>query len=197
MDAAAVAVVVVGYLIGSIDFGVIVPRILGVDIYSAGSGNPGASNVLRSLGRGIAAVVVLGDIAKGTGAAALGALSGGDAVGFATGGAAVVGHCFPLWHRFRGGKGVAAASGMTLWLEPMLGLGMIVVWAVLTAVTRRASIASLVLVVAYVPALSLLGQRAWALLWAAAVAVLILVRHHANIRRLLSGAEHTVEGETP
>ncbi len=194
MDVAAVAVVAAGYIVGSIDFGVIVPRLLGVDIYAAGSGNPGASNVLRSLGKGVAAVVVAGDVAKGLGATALGAIAVGDAVGFAAGAAAVVGHCFPVWHRFRGGKGVAAAGGMTLWLEPILGLAMIVVWVLLVGITRRASIASLVVVVGYVPALALLGRRSWELAWAGVAVVLILSRHHANIRRLLSGAEHTLEG---
>ncbi len=194
MDAAAVAVVAAGYLIGSIDFGVLVSRLLAVDIYSAGSGNPGASNVLRSVGRGTAAVVMVGDIAKGAGAAALGALLVGEAAGFAAGGAAVVGHCFPVWHRFRGGKGVAATAGMTLWLEPVIGMVGVVLWATLVAVTKRASIASLLLIVAYVPALAALGHRGWVLLWAGAVALLIVARHQANIRRLLSGAEPTVEG---
>ena len=194
MDLAAVAVVAAGYLVGSIDFGVIVPRLFGVDIYAAGSGNPGASNVLRSLGKGVAGVVVAGDIAKGLGATALGAVVVGDAAGFAAGAAAVLGHCFPVWHRFRGGKGVAAAGGMTLWLEPYLGLGMIVVWALLVGLTKRASIASIAVVVGYVPSLALLGRRAWELVWAGAAAVLILGRHQANIRRLLSGAEHTLDG---
>ena len=191
MDLAAVAVVAAGYLVGSIDFGVIVPRLLGVDIYSAGSGNPGASNVLRSLGKGVAAVVVAGDVAKGLGATALGALAVSDAAGFAAGAAAVIGHCFPVWHRLRGGKGVAAAGGMTLWLEPILGLAMIVVWALLVGITRRASIASLAVVIGYVPALAVLGRRSWELVWAGAAAALILGRHHANIRRLLSSPPST------
>ena len=194
MDLAAVSVVVAGYLIGSVDFGVFVPRLFGVDIYSVGSGNPGASNVLRSLGRGAAAVVVLGDLAKGLVAALVGALVVGEAAGFAAGSAAVVGHCFPLWHRFRGGKGVATAGGMTFWLAPLLGAGLLVVWGLVVAVTRRASVGSLTLAVLFVPGLLLLGRSGWPLVWAGGVAVLIVVRHHANIRRLVSGAEHSIEG---
>lgn len=193
----SVLVVVTGYLIGSVDFGVVIPRLFGVDIYSAGSGNPGASNVLRTMGRGYAAAVMVGDIAKGAAAAALGDLLIGEAVGFAAGFAAVLGHCFPLWHRLRGGKGVAAAAGMTLWLEPLLGVGMLAAWGILVALTRKASVASLLVVLAYVPALKAFGHDGWSLVWAALVAVLVIVRHHGNIRRLLSGAEFSVEGSSP
>lgn len=193
-DASTIAVLVAAYLIGSVDFGVVVPRLLGVDIYAAGSGNPGASNVLRTMGRGAGAAVLLGDMAKGVGAAALGDLVLGGPAGFGAGLVAVLGHCFPVWHRFKGGKGVATAGGVTLWMEPLLGLGALCVWGAVVALTRRASIASLVVVAGFVPALVIFGNRGWALVWAAAIAVLVVARHHANIRRLLSGAEHTVEG---
>lgn len=188
--------VVAAYLIGSIDFGVVVPRLAGIDIYAVGSGNPGASNVLRTMGRRAAALVMLGDVGKGLGAAALGDLAVGEAVGFAAGFAAVAGHCFPIWHRFRGGKGVAAAAGMTLWLEPFLGLGMLAAWGIVVALSRRASVASLLVVAAYVPSLAAFGHRDWSLVWAGAAALLIAVRHYGNVRRLLSGAEPTVEGST-
>jgi len=197
MDGTTVAVVIAGYLLGSVDFGVVVPRLLGIDIYSKGSGNPGASNVLRSIGRGTAVVVVLGDLGKAVAAAALGDLVVGEAVGFAAGAAAVVGHCFPIWHGFRGGKGVSTAAGMTFWLEPLLGLAMLVTWSGLVAATKRASVASLVVVVGYIPALVAFGHRGWSLVWAAAMAGLVAVRHYGNIKRLLSGEEHTVESESP
>lgn len=183
---------VVGYLVGSVDFGVIVPRLAGIDIYQRGSGNPGASNVLRSVGRAAAAAVVVGDIGKGLGAAALGGVVGGEAAGFATGAAAVLGHCFPIWHRLRGGKGVATAAGMTVWLEPLVGLAMLLAWAGLVGLTKRASVASLIVVAAFVPALALAGHRGWSLVWAGAVVLLIVIRHGGNIRRLLAGSEHRV-----
>ncbi|MCH7584889.1 MAG: glycerol-3-phosphate acyltransferase [Acidobacteria bacterium] len=197
MDGTTVAVVIAGYLLGSVDFGVVVPRLLGIDIYSKGSGNPGASNVLRSIGRGTAVVVVLGDLGKAVAAAALGDLVVGEAVGFAAGAAAVVGHCFPVWHGLRGGKGVSTAAGMTFWLEPLLGLAMLVTWSGLVATTKRASVASLVVVAGYIPALVAFGHRGWSLVWGAAMAGLVTVRHYGNIKRLLSGVEHTVESESP
>jgi glycerol-3-phosphate acyltransferase PlsY len=195
VDSTTIAVVAAGYLLGSVDFGVIVPRLLGTDIYAEGSGNPGASNVLRSMGRGTAAVVLLGDIAKGVAAAALGDILVGVVVGFAAGFAAAVGHCFPIWHGLRGGKGVAAAGGMTLWLEPVLGVVLLVAWVGLVGLTKRASVASLLVVVALVPGLAVFGHREWSLAWAAATSLLVVARHHHNIRRLLGGAEYTVESD--
>jgi glycerol-3-phosphate acyltransferase PlsY len=189
----AIAVVIAGYLVGSIDFGVILPRLRGVDIYERGSGNPGATNVLRSMGRRMAALVVLGDLSKGFIAAMAGDLIGGDATGFAAGFAAALGHCFPLWHRFRGGKGVAAAGGMTLWMEPIGGLGFVVGWVAIVGGTRRASIASIVAAMSLTPLIALLGHRGWSLVWAGAASVLILGRHHTNIRRLMGGSEHRIE----
>ena len=143
MDAWDIAAVAAGYLLGSVDFGVIVPRVLGVDIYDTGSGNPGATNVLRTMGRKEAALVLLGDLAKGVGAAALGSWAGGPIVGFAAGLAAVVGHCFPVWHRFKGGKGVAAAAGMVAWLEPWALLIVLGVFVAVVTLTRKASLGSL------------------------------------------------------
>ncbi len=120
MTAGAAVAFVLGYLIGSVDFAVLVARARGGDIYEMGSGNPGAANVLRNLGWRAALPVMLGDMAKGAGAAALGLwLGGSDAAGWAAGFAAVVGHCFPVWHRFRGGKGVATAFGVALMMEPL------------------------------------------------------------------------------
>jgi glycerol-3-phosphate acyltransferase PlsY len=193
VDASVAAAIAAGYLLGSFDFGVVVPRLAGVDIYERGSGNPGASNVLRTMGRKTAAIVMVGDLAKGVAAAAMGDLVGGEVIGFAAGLACVVGHCLPVWHRFRGGKGVSTAGGMVLWLEPLAGLGLIAGWAIVAAVTRRASIASLAVAVAVMPVLVLTGHRGWSLAWAGAMAAFIVVRHQANIRRLLSGSEHSIE----
>ena len=193
MDVWDIAAVVAGYLLGSVDFGVIVPRLLGVNIYGTGSGNPGATNVLRTLGRKEAALVLLGDLAKGVGAAALGSWAGGPVIGFAAGLAAVVGHCFPVWHRFKGGKGVAAAGGMVAWLEPWALLILLGVFVAVVALTRKASLGSLLAALGLVPALALFGHRGWSLGLAGATVALIVVRHFPNIRRLVKGRERPLE----
>ena len=190
------------YLIGSIDFGVIVPRMFGVDIYSVGSGNPGTSNVLRSLGKGPAALVLLGDGSKGAAAAAIGTVwaeqvnsfMSPETLAVACAFAAVVGHIAPIWHRFRGGKGVATAIGAAIYLAPVFGLVLALLWLIVTLVFKVASIASLGAMILYVPGLALSGYRGWALVWAAAIAVLVIVRHTPNIRRLVAGSERTVAG---
>ena len=120
--------ILIGYLLGSIDFGVIVPRALGIDIYMEGSGNPGTSNVLRSVGKGPAAIVMVGDGLKGLAAAAIGSTLVDPTIGFAAGLAAVVGHVFPIWHRFKGGRGVATAIGAAIWLAPWWGLALALAW---------------------------------------------------------------------
>jgi glycerol-3-phosphate acyltransferase PlsY len=197
MSAGAVAAFVIAYLLGSIDFAVLVARAKGADIYDLGSGNPGAANVLRNLGWKAAAPVMLGDLAKGAVAAMLGVVLGGtEAAGWAAGFAAVVGHCFPVWHRFRGGKGVATAFGVVLWLEPILGLGLIAVWGLLLATTKVSSIGSLVAMAILVPALALFDSPAPAYAWAAAIALLVVVRHRDNIESLLSGRERSIRPYT-
>jgi glycerol-3-phosphate acyltransferase PlsY len=193
VDPASVAVVVAAYLLGSVDLGVIVPRLSGIDIYHVGSGNPGATNVLRQMGRRAAALVLLGDALKGFLAALAGDLVGGEALGFLAGFAAVVGHCFPVWHRFRGGRGVATGAGVALWMVPLLAVALLAAWAVVVLLARKASLASLVAVAAYVPGLVVFGVRGWALGWAIAVGVLIVARHVPNIRRLVAGEEQPLQ----
>ncbi|MDJ0953089.1 MAG: glycerol-3-phosphate 1-O-acyltransferase PlsY [Acidimicrobiia bacterium] len=187
--------IAIAYLLGSVDAGVIVPRLMGVDIYEHGSGNPGASNVMRTLGKKAGAAVMLVDALKGFLAALIGAALVSDVVGFWCALAAVVGHVFPVWHRFRGGRGVATAIGAVLFLEPWFGLILAVGWGGIVALTKTASIASLGAMAVYVPGYALFGWRGWALLAAALTAALVVVRHAANIRRLLGGSEQTVEAQ--
>lgn len=192
-DVETAIALVIGYALGSINSGVIVPRLMGVDIYSHGSGNPGASNVMRTLGKKAGVAVMLADAAKGALAAFIGSWLVGDVVGFWAALAAVVGHVFPMWHRFRGGRGVATAIGAVLWLEPWFGLLLAVGWGAVVAITKTASIASLGAMVLYVPGYALFGRRGWELVAAALTAGLVVVRHAPNIRRLIRGGERTVE----
>jgi glycerol-3-phosphate acyltransferase PlsY len=188
-----VIALVLAYLLGSIDFGVIVPRLLGVDIYAHGSGNPGASNVMRTIGKKAGAAVMVADAGKGAVAAFLGSWLVDDVIGFWCALAAVVGHVFPVWHRLRGGRGVATAIGAVLWLEPWFGLILAIGWGVTVAMTKTASIASLGAMAIYVPGYAIFGWRGSPLLAAALTAALVVIRHAANIRRLLGGREQTVE----
>ena len=185
------------YVIGSVDFAVIVARARGVDIHSVGSGNPGTSNVLRTLGRGPAAMVLAGDMLKGVIAASFGWIAaGGDPVNqpmaYLAGFLAVVGHVFPIFHRFRGGKGVATAGGVMLFTVPWAALILALSWAVVAKVFKIASVASLVAAAGSLPLAYLFGARGWSLGWLAAILVLIVWRHRPNIQRMLSGSESKV-----
>jgi glycerol-3-phosphate acyltransferase PlsY len=183
----------IAYALGSVDFGVIVPRLLGVDIYAHGSGNPGASNVMRTIGKRAGAAVMVADAGKGALAAFVGSWLASDEVGFWCALAAVVGHIFPVWHKFKGGRGVATAIGAVLWLEPWFGLILAVGWGTTVALTKTASIASLAAMVLYVPGYAIFGWRGWPLVAAGLTAALVVARHAPNIRRLLGGREQTVE----
>ncbi len=194
----AAAAIVLAYLIGSVDFAVWVARARGVDIYSTGSGNPGAANVMRNLGFRAAAPVMLGDMAKGALAAAIGTwLGGGDTVAWWAGLAAVIGHCFPVWHHFKGGKGVATAFGVALWIEPLLGLGMVALWLGLLAATRISSIGSLAAIAALVPVLAVMGRPGEVLLPAGLMTLVVVARHAENIRSLASGRERKILDQPP
>jgi glycerol-3-phosphate acyltransferase PlsY len=193
-----VLVIIGAYLLGSVDFAVLVARAKGVDIYSVGSGNPGTANVLRTMGRGAAAAVMAGDLLKGVVAAAAGQLITGDIViGYAAGAAAVLGHCFPIWHRLKGGKGVATGAGMILWLAWPAFIVLVVVWVTVVALTRISSVASVIGSILVVPSLLLVQPPAAAYVITAAMAVLVFVRHLPNLRRLFRGEESTVAPTGP
>lgn len=185
------------YVVGSIDFAVVVARMYGVDIHQVGSGNPGTSNVLRTLGRLPAVMVFVGDMLKGVVAAAMGMIASGLADpqihwAFAAGLAAVVGHCYPVFHRFKGGKGVATAGGLVLFTLPLVALIDVVLWVVVARVTKTASISSLVVMAVTIPLALWRGIEIGALLWLVATIALIVWRHRANIQRMVRGDEQKV-----
>lgn len=188
---------IAAYLVGSIDFAVIVARMHGVDIRQVGSGNPGASNVLRTLGRLPAAMVLIGDLLKGVVAAAMGMVAAGIADpqvhwAFAAGLAAVAGHCYPVFHRFRGGKGMATALGALAFTLPMVAMVGATLWLLTVWLTKTASLASMLVVAAAIPLALWRGVRGWALVWLAAIVVLVVWRHKANIVRMMRGSEQKV-----
>jgi len=183
------AVAIAGsYLAGSIPFGLFIARLAaGKDVRAIGSGNIGATNVARAAGRTAAVSTLLLDALKGF-LPAFFASKSADSWGAACGVAAVLGHCFPVWLRFRGGKGVATGLGVTLALAPIAALAGAGVWAIGFGLSRIVSVGSLAgslaaLLVAYATA-----SRP-ALLAVAATCALVAVRHRSNLRRLLSHEE--------
>lgn len=188
----SVLAVLAAYLIGAVPIGWLVARGLGVrDIRRQGSGNIGATNVLRTLGRLPAIVTLVGDVGKGYLAVAVGgALGGGEAaVVGAAAVAAVAGNCWSVFLGFRGGKGVATGLGALLRCAPWATLAALPVFVVVVATTRYVSLASL-LAAACVPlGAVLLGYPGPAAFGALAIAVIVIARHHANIARLRAGTE--------
>ena len=189
--------IVAAYLVGSIDFAVIVGRMYGVDIHQEGSGNPGMSNVLRTMGRVPAAMVFIGDTLKGTIGAAMGWVASGSSDpavhwAFLAGLAAVVGHCYPIFHRFKGGKGVATGGGVLLFTVPLVAVIEIATWFLIFWLTKTASIGSMVIVVITVPLLIWQGVTGMSLVWVGAIIALVVWRHRGNIKRMVSGSEEKV-----
>lgn len=187
-----------GYLLGSVSFAVVVSRLMGLaDPRSYGSKNPGATNVLRSGSKLAATLTLAGDAAKGAVAVWLakryGAPLGVDEFGVAlTGFAAFVGHLYPVFFRFRGGKGVATFLGVVLALNPWLGLAACVVWLLIAVFFRYSSLAS-ILAAALTPLFHAFGWGFDALLVAlAAMSVLLVIRHKQNIANLMAGKERKI-----
>lgn len=183
-----------GYLAGSVPFGVLVARALGLgDLRRIGSGNIGATNVLRTGHRGAALATLLLDAGKGAAAVlAARALLAEDAAQTA-GAAAFLGHLFPVWLSFRGGKGVATFLGLLLALAWPVGLGACATWAGVAAAFRISSLAALA-AAASAPVWALaLGREETAAL-AAALALLVWIRHRANLARLIAGTEPRIGG---
>jgi glycerol-3-phosphate acyltransferase PlsY len=178
-----------GYLLGSIPFGLILTRAAGFgDVRSIGSGNIGATNVLRTGNKGAAAATLLLDAGKGAVAVLVARAIAGEQAAMVAGFAAFLGHLFPVWLGFRGGKGVATFLGTMLALAWPVGIAACLTWLATAIVFRYSSLAALVAAAATPLWLLLLG-RADAVWLGVALAILVFIRHHANIRRLLDGTE--------
>jgi glycerol-3-phosphate acyltransferase PlsY len=193
-----------GYLLGSIPFGVIATRLGGAgDLRQIGSGNIGATNVLRTGRRDLALMTLLGDGGKGAAAVLLAWLATRDGtpeqqavLTSLAGGAAFLGHLFPVWLKFKGGKGVSTFLGTLLAAAWPVGLAAAATWLIVAFVFRFSSLAALV-AVALAPAIALLLGRPHAIaLLALFMALLVYVRHEDNIRRLLKGQEPRIGAKT-
>lgn len=177
-----------GFLIGSINFTLIIARVRGVDIRSTGSGNPGATNAGRAMGRKTGILIALLDIAKGYIPALVAALLWGDVFGIIAGAAAVLGHVFSPFAGFRGGKGVATAGGVVLALRPLWAIPVLVVFAIVFAITKQVGLASVAGALTLVPAAVFLSQHPYDVVLAVGMAVLITLRHSSNLKHAFSRA---------
>ncbi len=184
--------IAVGYLLGSIPFGLLLARASGIDLRAIGSGSIGATNVLRTGNKALAAATLFFDAGKGFLAVWLAARFGDVAwLPVAAGAAAFVGHCFPIWLGFRGGKGVATLLGVTLAVLPFAVLVFGVVWLGIAFATRYSSLGGMVASIAVPLTAAAAGQGdLWP--WLAAMVVLLLWQHRANIARLRAGTESKI-----
>ncbi len=187
-----ISILIVSYLLGAIPFGVLISQWgMGIDVRKVGSGNIGATNVLRSGGKKEAALTLLADVLKGWLPVFFVQTYAGDAkLAALAGSAAVVGHIFPVFLKFRGGKGVATALGVMFALMPKAALGAIILFTIVTYLSKHVSLGSISAAVAmpflgwYVP------YGPYSIYASSFIAALIVFRHHENISRLLAGEEH-------
>jgi glycerol-3-phosphate acyltransferase PlsY len=183
---------VVAYLLGSVTLGMIVPRLMGStqDVRKEGSGSVGATNVLRTRGKLPGALVLLGDLLKGSLAAVIGIELAGPSGGAVAGVCALLGHCFPLYYGFKGGRGVATAAGVVFVMFPESMLILLPVFIIAVAVTKIVSVGSLLAAVALAICVWLfqpLIPVGWVSIFAA---LLVIWKHEGNIRRLIAGTEN-------
>ena len=183
---------VLGYLLGSIPFGLVLTRLAGLgDIRAIGSGNIGATNVLRTGSKALAAATLVLDALKGTAAVVIAGWAWGPAAALVAGLGAFLGHLFPVWLNFKGGKGAATFLGVLIGLYWPSAVVFAVVWLAMAAIFRFSSLAALTASIAAPMALFLSGRPSAAVLMAI-LAVVLWLRHHENIRRLLSGTESRI-----
>ena len=185
----------IGYLLGSIPFGLLLVRfVTGRDVRSIGSGNIGTTNVLRTGSRKLAAATLLLDAGKAAAAVWIGFAAFGFHAGLAAGAAALVGHCYPVWLKFRGGKGVATFFGALLASAPLVFGAAALTWLAVAWFTRYSSLAAL-LAAAAAPVAALALGRPWIALLALVLAGVIGWRHRENIARLRAGTESRIGGK--
>jgi glycerol-3-phosphate acyltransferase PlsY len=201
-----VLVLVIGYLLGSINTSIIVGKLYGVDIRKQGSGNAGMTNTLRTLGKAAAVLVIIGDVLKGVFAFVIGsvlvdhniviasitpqgALNLAGIGGMVGGISAIAGHNWPIYFGFKGGKGILTSFTVVLMMDWKLGLMLFALFFIVVAITRYVSLGSILACFAFPIAAYVKGNGITFTVFAALLAVLAITRHRANIKRLLSGTE--------
>lgn len=181
------------FILGSIPFGIIIAKVMGIDLKKIGSGNIGATNVLRALGKCPAALTLLGDILKGTAAVAIGRyLSVGPAYEGIIGLSAILGHNFSLFLGFKGGKGVATSIGVLLIYSPQVAIFTLIIWVMVVLMTRYSSLGAIVAFGLLPVNVFLVDYSEMKLIISAVITLLILLRHIGNIERLIRGTERKI-----
>ena len=191
-----IAVFAFGYLLGSIPFGVIVTRLAGTkDVRSFGSGNIGATNVLRTGRKGLAAATLLGDLLKGTIAVCAVKVSADPMLPLIAGAGAFLGHLFPVWLGFKGGKGVATFIGVLLAISWTTALAFCLIWLATAFLTRYSSLSGLV-ASALTPAILWFRDQTTAAMLFAVLAIALWIKHRENISKLIKGTESKIGHKT-
>lgn len=185
--------VVAAYLLGSIPFAFLAGRARGVDLRKVGSGNLGAANVFRALGKGMGIAVMAADIGKGVAAVLIARALTDDPWPAIAAGAAVAGHVFPVWMRFKGGKGVAVGGGAVVGLMPLASLILLPFWLVVVLLSRFTSLGSILGAVAATPVVWALGYSAPNVIFTAIASAAVLVLHRGNIVRLVQHRENRID----
>ncbi len=194
--------IAVSYMLGSVSGSMVVGSLQHVDIRSSGSGNAGGTNAFRTQGLKFAISVVLIDICKGLLAAWLvphfdlaipdGSVSK-EIQMLACGFAAVIGHCYPLWHGFRGGKGAATAVGALLVIQPLALVPMITTWLLVLVISGWVGLATMLAALCLIPAFYAMGASAAQLIFSVILAVFVIFTHRSNVRKMLNGTEYRFE----
>ncbi len=185
--------VLFGYLLGSVPTGYLVGRGFGVDVRTVGSGNIGTANVLRAAGKWAAILTLVGDMLKGLAPVVLARLATDNLwvhAGVAL--AAVVGHCWPVFLKFKGGKAVATGAGTSIGLAPVVGLGLFAFWWAVVLVSRYTSLGAIAVMVVSPVVFVLTGQPLAYVMYAVVGGLLVLWRHRENARALINGTERKV-----
>jgi len=184
--------IILGYLIGSVPFGLVLTRLAGLgDIRKIGSGNIGTTNVLRTGHKGLALMTLLLDAFKAAVIALICAYCFGRELGFLAGFMAVIGHNYPIWLKFKGGKGVASTLGLMLIMTPLVGIVTCLTWLVVALIWHYSSLSALVALVVAPIIAGIRGDHAAAITYIL-LALLSYYRHHANISRLIHGTESKI-----
>jgi glycerol-3-phosphate acyltransferase PlsY len=182
----------IAYILGTFPSAILIARANGIDIATFGSGNPGASNVTRALGWRKGVWVYILDAGKGALAAGLGLALDGQPLAYWCGAAAILGHMFPVFRNFKGGKGVATGSGVLLIVQPILAPLAVGLWWLISKTTGKAALGSVVAVALVPVGLVVLDTPAWEFVAVAGLCALIVVKHADNIVRLVRREEHSL-----